>query len=90
MTDLRSLARRYDLPIDGSGQFVPAGNGRLVAFADSELAYTTSVIDKPVKALMRSRLGRVVMRSDRGATVAFSPERLADVLGVMADAEGVA
>jgi hypothetical protein len=88
MIDLQSIADRYGLPIDG--QSIPAGNGRLVAFGANELAYTTSLIDEPARAAMRIRFVRHVCRSDRGVTVAFPPGRLADVLNIMARAEGAA
>ena len=83
MIDLRTLARRHNLPLDARGLAIPCGSGRIVAFDAGDLAFTTGEFGEQDRALLQARIGRVVYRNAAAVTLVFPPARLKDVLAIV-------
>jgi hypothetical protein len=83
LIDLRTLARRHNLPLDARGLAIPCGTGRIVAFDAGDLAFTTSDFGDADRALLQARVGRVVYRNAGAVTLVFPPGKLKDVLAIV-------
>ena len=85
MIDLPALAHRNGLPCDEAGLAIPLGSGRIVAWGDAELAYTTADGDELAAKLILASIGPRIVCRGNSLTMTFTPDKLPAVARMARD-----